>query len=255
MTPKRFSELARCAFVQAAANSSRFGNGRVNHSRVAAQTGLSRADVKRSLKYNVSESPRPGGTPVERVIDGWRGDRQFGKRGRPRRLKISGRSQSFARLVKQYGGDVPHRAVLDELRRIGAVRLDEQTVVLRLPPRTRHRHDLAFLSPLVPALIDGLRIVSGNAGPGKFPSIHRLSFPAESESDLEIVRHRCVASARAMLDGLGRSFSKQLTIPARGRRPEYLFTVTVLLAENRIKSSFTRSMKLRYTQYRGPRRN
>jgi hypothetical protein len=199
--------------------------------------------VKRSLKYNVSEPPRPGGTPVERVIDGWRSDRQFGKPGRPRRLKISGRSQSFARLVKQYGGDVPHRAVLDELRRIGAVRLEEQTVELRLPLRPRHRHDLAFLSPLVPALIDGLRIVSGKAGHGKSSSIHRLSFSAGSESDLAIVRHRCVASAREMLDDLGGSLSERLTIAAGGRRPEYLFTVTVLLAENRMKSRFTRSMR------------
>src|SRR6516162_6449138 len=61
MTPKRFAALARSAFVQAASDMSRLRNGRVNHSRVAAQTGLTRADVKRSLKYNVSEPPRPGG--------------------------------------------------------------------------------------------------------------------------------------------------------------------------------------------------
>ena len=49
MTPRDFSELSRLAFVQAAAARSKLRNGRVNHSRVAAQTGLTRADVKRLL--------------------------------------------------------------------------------------------------------------------------------------------------------------------------------------------------------------
>jgi hypothetical protein len=147
--------------------------------------------------------------------------------------------------VKQYGGDVPHRAVLNELRRIGAVRLDENRVELRLPLRARHRHDLAFLSPLLPALIDGLRVVSGKAGPAKGSSIHRLSLAAESEIDLAIVRDRCVASARAMLDGLGHSLSKHVKKGAPERRPEYVFTITVLLAEHRLNSNFARSTKMR----------
>src|SRR5258707_10129732 len=119
MTPKRFSELARSAFVQAAADMSKLRNGKVNHSRVAAQTGLSRADVKRLLRSNVFDSARSDQTPVRRVISGWRTDRKFANRvGRPKRLRISGSSMSFTGLVKKYGGDVPHRAVLDELRRI-----------------------------------------------------------------------------------------------------------------------------------------
>src|ERR1700730_3732201 len=121
MTPKRFGELARYAFVRAAADMSRPSKGRVNHSRVAAQTGLTRADVKRSLKYNFFASPSLGQTPLEKVIGGWRTDRRFGKNGRPKRLKISGSNGSFACLARKYGGDVPHRAVLDELRRIGVV--------------------------------------------------------------------------------------------------------------------------------------
>src|SRR5438046_10519716 len=71
MTPKRFSELARSAFVQAAADMSKLRNGTVNHSRVAAQTGLSRADVTRLLTRNIFDSVRPDQTPGRRGISGW----------------------------------------------------------------------------------------------------------------------------------------------------------------------------------------
>src|SRR5438045_3986708 len=91
MTPKRFGELARSAFVQAAADMSKLRNGKVNHSRVAAQTGLSRADVKRLLTSNMFDSVRPGQTPIRKVIAGWRTDRKLDTRaGRQERLRIAG---------------------------------------------------------------------------------------------------------------------------------------------------------------------
>src|SRR5215469_13666853 len=122
MTPKGFSELARFAFVRAAREMSRLRNGRVNYSRVAAQTGLSRADVKRLLESDVFDFHRVAHAPVERVLNGWRTDRLFTHRlGRPKSLRIAGPGASFASLVRKYGGDVPHRAILDELRRIEVV--------------------------------------------------------------------------------------------------------------------------------------
>ena len=68
-------------------------------------------------------------------------------------------------------------------------------------------------------------------------SIQRLSLAAESEVDLAIVGDRCRSSARSMLDGLAHSLSRQVTVPRRGRKPAYSFTVTVLLAENREKTT------------------
>src|SRR2546430_14128905 len=114
MTPKRFGELARSAFVQAAADMSKLRNGKVNHSRVAAQTGLSRADVKRLLTSNMFDSVRADPTPVKKVIAGWRTDRKFANRdGSPKRLRISRPSNSLTSLVKKHRGDLPHRGVLD----------------------------------------------------------------------------------------------------------------------------------------------
>src|SRR5215471_1161646 len=96
MTPKQFAELARSAFVHAAADISRLRNGRVNHSRVAAQTGLSRADVKRLLRQNAFQSRKRGQTAVERVMDGWLADPEFALRtGQAKQLKIAGHKGSF----------------------------------------------------------------------------------------------------------------------------------------------------------------
>jgi hypothetical protein len=234
MTPKSFGELARSAFVQVAADGAKRRNGRINHSRVAAQTGISRSDVRRLLSRDVFDSVRADQTPVARVITGWRTDRKFADSdGKPRRLRISGSSISFTSLVKKYGGDIPHRAVLDEMLRVRAVIEDNDTVQLQPSLRFEQRQDIGFLSPVLPALVDGIRIASSKRSAGASSSIYRLSFPVEGEIDLAIVRERCASSVRAMLDGLGQSLGTQVTLPKRTRSSAYSFTVTVLLAENR----------------------
>jgi hypothetical protein len=236
MTPKRFAALARFAFVQAASDMSKLRNGRVNHSRVAAQTGLTRADVKRLLKYNAFGSTSRGQTALERVTEGWRADREFlNHAGNPAQLSVSGARGSFERLVRKYGGDIPHRAVLDELRRIGCVIDVGSNVRLRESPSLRQRHDFAFLSPLVPVLVDGLRIVSKTTPSNALQSIKRLSLPVESDVDLGIIRDRCTSSAQSLLEGLADSLLRQVPIPRRKRRPASSFTITILLAENREK--------------------
>jgi hypothetical protein len=231
MTPKWFGELARWAFVKAVADTSRLRNGRVNHSRVAAQTGLTRADIKRLLKQGAFESTKRGLTAVEKVVSGWRTDPEFASRsGQPKRLRISGSPGSFAHLVKKYGGDVTHRAVLDELRRIGAVRDCDSAVRLRSSLHLRQHNNFAFLSPVLPVLIDSLRLASKRERPG-LSSIQTLTIPAETEVDLAILRQRCATSARLMLKSLGHSASTRRAVPTPARS----VTVTILLREKRSK--------------------
>jgi hypothetical protein len=167
------------------------------------------------------------------VVNAWRTDRMFADRyGRPRLLRITGSNASFAGLVRKYGGDVTPRAVLDELRRIGVVRDNGESVSLRVSPALRNRHNFTFLSPVIPVLVDGIRIASKRAG---LPpsSIQRLTLPVESEVDLAIVRERCSSSAKSMLNGLGESLGARVTVPRRRRTSQFSFTVTVLMVENR----------------------
>ena len=237
MTPRTFGELSRSAFVQAAADRSRLRNGRINHSRVAAQTGLTRADVKRLLNRDMSAEPFVSPeTPVEKVINGWRCDPQFSNgRGSPRLLTIAGKRPSFSALARKYAGDVPHRAVLDELRRMKAVLTSVEHVQLRAQAQLRIRHSFGFLSPVMPVLIDGLRIASENLRPDPSTSIQRLLIPINTDVDLAFVRERCRSTAKAMLDGLAYSLDVQGKLTKRKRGASYSYAVTILLTESRTK--------------------
>ena len=137
ITPKVLCNLLERSYAQAAAERSKLRNGRPNKSRIAAQTGLRRALIKRLLDANTMDLALADYSPVARVVNGWLADSQFlDASGNPKPLRIAGRGSSFARLVKKYGGDIPPRAILDELRRVGTVADDEKNLrlVLRKDP-------------------------------------------------------------------------------------------------------------------------
>lgn len=160
ITPKHFGELANQAFVGAAATFSKFRNGAVNRSRVAVITGLSRTEVRRLLMEQPSSRRL---TPIkqnraERVVSGWISDRKFlDGQGRPHRLPVAGSRVSFSSLVKKYGGDVPHRAVLDELRRLGLVRQVQNKLRLDVRRNVLSERAVAQLSTLVLRLLTVVR--------------------------------------------------------------------------------------------------
>jgi hypothetical protein len=127
---------------------------------------------------------------------------------------------------------------LDELRRIGAVRDSGDAVQLRRPLNFRQRNNYRFLSPVLPVLIDGLRVAS-KWDRSNVSSVQRLTIPAETEMDLTTVRERCAAAGRSMLDGLADSFDIQVGGSRRARPPTYFFSITILLSENRAKEKST----------------
>lgn len=94
-------------------------------SRISILTGLTRKEVQRLLQ----EPPEPEASITEeynraaRVMTGWVRDPDFGDgKGHPIPLKMEGKRASFSALVRRYSGDIPVRAVLDELLRVGAVK-------------------------------------------------------------------------------------------------------------------------------------
>jgi len=100
--------------------------GRVNRSRVAILTGLTRKEVKnvidRTLESGYQEKTysRP-----ERVLTGWYSDPRFqGPYGIPLELPYESgedESPSFVELVKQYSGDMAPRQMLNQLLEAGSV--------------------------------------------------------------------------------------------------------------------------------------
>jgi hypothetical protein len=166
LTPKRFAELAKHAFVKAAGTISRFRNGKINHSRVAVMTGLSRIEVKRILSSSLSATAQ---RPIqqsrgERVIAGWMSNPGFqDANGLPRRLSIVGARGSFGSLVRRFGGDVPPHAVLRELRRLRVVRQIGDQLELDVRKQFPNGRAAASLSSLIPVVIDGIRLAGKTA--------------------------------------------------------------------------------------------
>jgi hypothetical protein len=119
-----FTELAKHAFVDVAKREFTIAGRKQSASRVSLLTGLHRKEVGRML---TSEQPHEVAADKiaysAAVIAGWRRDKRFlDKRGNPAALPFDDAAASFAELVRRYGGgDVPPRAVLDELVRVGAV--------------------------------------------------------------------------------------------------------------------------------------
>lgn len=118
------SDLCRRAFVATAARTLAQPNKKLNVSRIAVTTGLTRQEVARLLRAR--KPPRNRELRqlqrANRVLAGWHNDPDFSSSsGKPIALKIRGNGLSFHTLVRRYGGDVPPRAVLDELKRVGAV--------------------------------------------------------------------------------------------------------------------------------------
>jgi hypothetical protein len=120
-----FSDLCRRAYVRVAENQLASPNRRTNVSRIAVATGLTRQEVARLLKSNTASMQRDPRQlhRANRVLAGWYSDPRYAHvSGEPKPLPIRGSGATFHRLVRNFGGDVPPRAVLDELRRSGAVR-------------------------------------------------------------------------------------------------------------------------------------
>jgi len=108
-----FAEWAKQAYVSVAER-----EGRVTTSRISVVSGLTRKDVARLRNQ---PSPPDGETAARyhraaRVVTGWARDPRFqGPDSQPRDLPFDGESPSFAEVVRAFSGDMPPRAVLDEL--------------------------------------------------------------------------------------------------------------------------------------------
>lgn len=243
ITPERFSKLAHEAFIKAAAERSLLRNGRVNRSKVAALTGLSRREIKQVLDVDTRslELDQSVCTPSQRVIQGWLTDRRFlTSQGNPKALVIGGPGPSFQRLVKEHGGDISSRAVLEELTCSRAIRSVGRRVALRVSKLPHPRARLSAFTRIVPTLIDGLRIASVESKSKTGSLLYRLRLHANSETELALIRERCLSGIQSLLHGLHASLEHQLTIPVRKRTFRHALNVTVMLADTRTGHSLKR---------------
>lgn len=176
--------------------------------------------------------------PSERVLGGWLSDRRFlTRQGRPKSLPTSGEALSFERLVKEYGGDVSPRAVLEELMHSGTVSRVGGRLVLRVSRLPIPRGGLGALARVLPTLVDGLRIASRQPVSTLDSALYRLSLQASTEAELALIRQRCSSAVQSLLHGLKESLEHEFTVPRRKRSSAHALAVTVMLAETAVSES------------------
>ena len=156
-----FADLAKRAYVEAARGDFGIPGRKSSSSRVAVLTGLTRKEIQRlvdsAIEPDTEASERYN--RAARVVTGWVRDKDFSDaHGEPLSLPQDGAKSSFADLVRRYSGDMPPRAVLDELLRVGTVeKLPDghiRLVARAYIPRTSDRDKLAILGSDVADLID-----------------------------------------------------------------------------------------------------
>ena len=129
-----FESIAKRVYVETAMADFALPGKKPSISRAAILTGLTRKDVNVLL---AEPSTRADVTAAHynraaRVLTAWVREPRFAGLGEsPQPLPIDG-PDGFGELVRLHGGDVPTRAVLDELQRVGAVQvLADGRVALR----------------------------------------------------------------------------------------------------------------------------
>jgi hypothetical protein len=123
---KSLYELLKWLFVDVAAEEFGPDGRRRAVSRISAMTGLTRKEVARliSLPESSDRECEARYNRAARVIAGWRRDPDFSAgRGGPGSLAMKGEVPSFSELVRRYSGDMTPKSMMDELLRIGAVRV------------------------------------------------------------------------------------------------------------------------------------
>jgi hypothetical protein len=155
-----FSDLAKWTYVDIATQEFGIEGRKQSTSRVSVITGLSRREVMRVRKL-----PKPDVTAsterhnrAARVIAAWRRESGFlDAEGKPALLPMDGRGATFSELVKRFSGNVPPRAILDELIHVGAVERREDGKICLLArayiPKGIDAHKLNILGTDVQNLI------------------------------------------------------------------------------------------------------
>ena len=118
-----FADLAKWVYVDIAGKEFQLPGKKQTTSRVSVITGLHRKEVARLQAMDVADTTAAIASfnRAEKVVTAWLQDaRADDKSSSPRPLPLEG-EKSFSTLVKRYSGDMPVRAVLDELVRVGVV--------------------------------------------------------------------------------------------------------------------------------------
>lgn len=148
-----FEDVARWVYADVAMKEFGMEGRKPSVSRASVLTGLSRKEVVRlqELGSPYDDEAAARYNRAARVVSAWVRDVRFADaKGNPGDLPLEGAGATFAALVKEFSGDVPARAMLDELVRVGTVErlADDDRVRLLNRAYLPQRDDIARLAIL-----------------------------------------------------------------------------------------------------------
>ncbi len=210
-----FADLAKRVYIDVAEREFKIPGRKQSDSRVAIITGLNRKEIRRVRSLPLLDDAGAAGryNRAARVISGWVRDPRFaGTKKEPALLSIEGEAPTFGELVKRYSGDVPARAILDELTRVGAVELTDDGRVRLLErsyiPRTGEVDKIGILgtdvSELISTIDHNLRL--GAADPFFQRKVSYDNLPAEAIPE---VRKLARARSQELLEFLDGEISRR----------------------------------------------
>lgn len=207
-----FADLAKWVYVDVADKEFNVAGRKQTVSRVSVLTGLSRKEVARiqAIETPDDEAVIQQYNRAARVISGWLRDAQFkDEQGEPAVLPLEGKN-SFAELVKAYSGDMPSRAILDELVRVKAVALIDNNVKLlshAYVPAEGEEEKLHILGTDVALLINTINHNLENIE-GQPYFQRKVAYDNLPEEILPELRELSREKAQALLEGLDQHLVK-----------------------------------------------
>ncbi len=209
-----FADIAKNQFVGVARSEFGIEGRKQSTSRIAVITGLTRKEVTRISRLSLPADQKAAEryNRASRVIAGWRRDADFlDSEGTPSVLALSGPAGTFQELVKRYSGDMPYRAVLDELVGQGLVQREGNMRVKLMEraylPKADAAMKLHILGTDTGYLIDtiGHNLRPGDSEPRFQRKVLYDNLPDEA---LPALHRRSSKMGQALLEKLDKIFSR-----------------------------------------------
>lgn len=210
-----FADMAKAVFAQVAMQAFTLQGRKQTISRVAVLTGLTRKAAKAAMNQPPEAVDAVGETynRATRVIAGWRKDPAFhDTESNPADLEFGEGADGFTHLVKKYSGDVPARAVLDELERTDAVRCsDDGRIHLRMRAFIPASDDAMQLHILGTDVAHLIQTIEHNlaADPGERRLQRKVAYDNLPREALEPFRRLATEQSQALLETLDQMLSAQ----------------------------------------------
>lgn len=209
-----FAELSKKVFVDVAFDEFAPDGRKQTVSRVSAQTGLTRKEVKRlhELQDTDGSSSQARYNRAVRVISGWMHDERFlDRQGKPATLALDGKPSSFEVLVKDYSGDIPVRAMLSMLTEAGTVKETDGKVSLLRQAYVPSGDQAEKLDILGSDVFELISTIDHNltADPDRLLFQRKVSYDNINPDALPRLRKLSARKAQALLEQLDKQYAQQ----------------------------------------------